>query len=176
MNGVRPPGLPYRHHLHPIDIDVIGQVGDVGDLLGNVFRRQRNGPLVDGIRCRCITAVANHRKLGFGNSRGQIGDSHPGAEQVTAQVVGKLFDKRLAGAVNVTAGVGPLTGGGADVDDVGPGACFDQCRQQRMGYIDHPGDVGVDHGMQVAKFNLLHGRWRQCQAGIVDQRMDLAKT
>ena len=75
----------------------------------------------------------------------------------------------------MTAGIGPLTGGGADIDDVGSGACFDQRWQQGMGHINHPGDVGVDHGMQVGQLDLLHGRWRQCQAGIVDQRMDLPK-
>ena len=76
----------------------------------------------------------------------------------------------------MTAGIGPLTGGGADIDDVGSTACFDQRRQQRMGYINHPGDVGVDHGVQVGKLNILHGSRCQCQAGIVDQGMDLAKT
>lgn len=44
-----------------------------------------------------------------------------------------------------------------------------------MGDVDQAGDVGVDHGVPVGEIDLLRRLRRQCQAGVVDQAIDLAE-
>ena len=147
----------------------------MGDLVGHVVGGEGNGAVVDGVRGGSVAPVTDQGELGFGDARGQVGDANAGAEEVTAQVVRELLDEGLAGAIDVASGVGPLAGGGADVDDVGAGAGFDEGWEQGVGDVDHTGDVGVDHGVQVGQCHLLHGGGGQGEAGVVDQGMDPAE-
>src|SRR5690606_24945345 len=45
-----------------------------------------------------------------------------------------------------------------------------------MGHVHQAGNVGVDHRVPVGQIHLLRWHGREGQAGIVDQRADLAKT
>lgn len=70
----------------------------------------------------------------------------------------------------MAAGVRPLAGDGADIDDGGALADVDQRGQQRMSDVDQTRDVGVDHGVPVAPVYFLSGLRRQREAGVVEQR------
>ncbi len=109
VHGQVPPGLIDRHDLEGVDIDVPWQAGHQPDQFGDILGPQWLGAGVDLGGAARIPLEAHAGELGFGHPRGEAGGPDPGAEQVGAQVAGKLLDEGLACAVDVAAGVGPAS-------------------------------------------------------------------
>ena len=151
------------------------QRGDIKHLLGDIARAQRRGAAIELIRCRLVAFGTHQGKFGLGNPRRQIGDPHAGAKQIAAQVIAELLHKRLAGAIHMAAGIGPLPGDRADIDNTRPGAMAYQRRQQGVGHRHQTGDVGVDHRFPVLQRHLLRRQRRQRQPGVVDQGGDIGE-
>ncbi len=151
------------------------QRGDIKHLLGDIARAQRRGAAIELIRCRLVALSAHQGKFGLGNPRRQIGDSHAGAKQIAAQVIAELFHEGLAGAIDMAAGIGPLSGDRADIDNARSGAMANQRRQQGVGDRHQTGDIGVDHRFPVLQRHLLRRQRRQRQPGVVDQGGDIGE-
>ncbi len=131
------------------------QAGDIENLLGDIFCSQWSSGPVQRIGCSLIALVAHQGELRLRQPRRDIRNPHAGCYQVAAQVVAELLHERLARAIDMATRIGPAACDRADIDDAGALAGFDQRWQQRMGDIDQPGDIGVDHGVPIVQVGLL---------------------
>ena len=154
---------------------MVRQGRDVEDLLRDVLGGQRSGAAVELVGSVLVALGADQGEFGFGHAGGNVGDPNARAQQVAAQVVAELLDECLGGAVDVAARIRPVAGNRADADDACAFARFDQARQERVGDVDQPRHVGIDHGVPVAQVDLLRRLRGERQACVVDQCLDLAE-
>jgi hypothetical protein len=167
--------LRHGHDLDRVDVDVRRERRDPVDRLGDVLGAERLHAVIHGARALLIAVEPHGRELGASGHAGlDAGDAHAGAVQVAAQVQAELVHERLAGAVDVAAGVRIAAGDRADVDDVAA-AALDHPGEHGARQVDQALAVGVDHLVPVVEVGALRRLEALGEAGVVDQDVDRGK-
>ncbi|MNE55367.1 hypothetical protein D3C80_1501970 [compost metagenome] len=94
--------------------------------------------------------------------------------QIGTQAQAELLDEGLGRAIDVTAGIRPVSRDRTDVDHMA-NVAFDHVRQQGAGHVHQAFGVGVDHGFPVVGVGLVRRLQTQRQPGIIDQYINVAQ-
>ena len=150
---------------------MLGRLGHPQHGVGNVF----GGDEIHAfIHLGGLVGIAKPHvgELGAAAQAGlDVGHAKGRAKQVGAQVAAKLLHKRFAGAIDIAAGIRPVTRSRAQIDDVAALA-LDHAWQEGAGDMHQALAVGVDHGVPLGQVCRLRRAQAQCQACVVDQHID----
>ena len=102
------------------------------------------------------------------------GDRDPRAVQLVGQALAETGDGELRRPVHGVVRRRQLAEDAGDEDQLTPPSAQHR-RQHPVGRVDHPHQVGLDHGPVVGEGDLLEGAVRP-PAGVVHQHLDLPQT
>lgn len=153
-------------------LHVLGSGGGVVGYVSDVVTGEGLYAFVDRFGLLGVAMEANLAKLGFDQTRLEVGDSDSTLGDIYAESVGDSLDGSLGGAIDIALGVGGISCHTADIDDM-PLIASHHAGHDKACHGEQALDVGIDHSVPIFGITLILPVEAESETGIVDKHVDL---